>query len=211
MLRDKLIKNFYDTYWTKRNDGGNRYRYKIFMSWIKDGSKVLDIGCGDGFLGALLNDKRNCDVTGLDISEVALNKAKEKGLKTVLANIEEPLPFEDNSFDYVIGSEVIEHIPYSEQLLAEMRRVSKHSILLSIPNTAYWKYRLQLLGGRFPKQWVFEPYEHLRFWSIGDFKKILSSLSLGVEALKAGSGRRYLRDIWPNLFAEQVCFKVSKK
>ncbi len=71
--------------------------------------------------------------------------------------------------------------------------------------------RLQLLSGKFSKQWAFEPYKHLRFWSVSDFKKTLASLSLSVEALKAGSGRRYLRDMWPNLFAEQVCFKVSKK
>ena len=211
MSRDKSTKTFYDNYWVKRNDTNNRYRYKIFMSWIEDGSKVLDIGCGDGCLGALLKDDKNCDVTCLDISAVALDKAKKRGLKTVLSNIEEPLPFEDNSFDYVIATEVIEHVSFSEQVLAEMKRISRHTILVSIPNIAFWKYRLQLLSGSFPKQWEFEPYEHLRFWSVSDFKKILTPLSLRMDELKAGSGRRYLRDMWPNLFAEQVCFKISKK
>jgi methionine biosynthesis protein MetW len=209
-MQDKSADNFYDIYWTKRNDKSNRYRYKIFLSWIKDGSRVLDIGSGDGYLGALLKNNKNCDVTCLDISEVALDRAKNKGLNTVLANIEESLPFEDNAFDYVIASEVIEHIAHSERLLTEMKRISRNFLLVSIPNTAFWKYRLQLLGGKFPKQWAFEPYEHLRYWSVSDFKRTLSLLALSADEIRAGSGRRYLRDIWPSLFAEQVCFKISK-
>ncbi len=211
MSRHQSIKSFYDTYWTQRSESGDRYRYKIFMSWIKDGSQVLDIGCGDGYLGQLLQRQKKCDVTCFDISEVALNKAKAKGLKTVLGSVEDPLPFQNNSFDCVIATEIIEHVPLSEQVLREMSRISKKYILVSVPNVAFWKYRLQLLFGRFPKQWVFEPYEHLRFWSVIDFKEMLKPLSLHIEQIQAGSGKRYLRDWWPNLFAEQVCFKLSKK
>ncbi len=210
MSRYQSVKSFYDAYWTKRTDNSSRYRYKIFRSWIVDGAKVLDVGCGDGYLSDLLAREKKCEVTCLDISEVALAKARERGLKTVLASAEEPLPFGDNSFDYVIATEIIEHVPFSEQVITELARVSKNYILLSIPNVAFWKYRLQLLMGRFPRQWAFEPYEHLRFWSVKDFKETLSSLSLDLVELKAGSGKRYIRDWWPNLFAEQVCFKLSK-
>ncbi len=206
-----LFKNFYDQYWSGRKEKSDRYRYKIFLSWIKPGTKVLDVGCGDGYLGALLKEKNHCDVTCLDISEPALKMAKERGLKTVMADIQDSLPFQDGSFDYVIATEVVEHIPFSEALLEEIKRVSRKYLIISIPNIAFWKYRLQLLQGRFPKQWVLQPFEHLHFWSVSDFKDMLGSLSIDIEEIKAGSGRRYIRDIWPNLFASQVCFKLRKK
>ena len=92
-----------------------------------------------------------------------------------------------------------------------MAGVSKKYLLVSIPNIAFWKYRLTLLAGRFPKQWVVHPKEHLRYWSVPDFKKTINDLSFKIEKVSAGSGRRYLRDLWPNFFAEQVCFKLSKR
>lgn len=204
-------KNFYDSYWSTRNDTRNRYRYKIFTSWIKDESTILDIGCGDGYLGQLLQTEKRCDVTCLDISEVALRKAKERGLKVVLGNAEEGLPFKDDTFDCVIATEVLEHMSSSEEVLKEIKRVSRGQIIVSIPNIAFWKYRLQLLFGRFPKQWLIHPMEHLRFWSIPDFRDMLETIKLQIVDIRAGAGRRYLRDWWPNMFAEQVCFKIKSQ
>jgi len=204
-----FYKKFYNHYWNTRSESGNRFRYSIFLSWVDKSAKILDIGCGDGFLSSLLIEKKDCSVTGLDISEVAAEKAKARGVDVVVANVEEPLPFEDNSFDFVIATEVLEHITLSEELLLEMARVSRRYLLVSIPNSAFWKYRLQLLFGKFPKQWLIHPREHLRFWAKTDFKKTIKELGLQIENIKAGSGRRYLRDFLPNLFAEQICFKIK--
>ncbi len=207
----KDSKDFYNKYWSDRKESGNRHRYSVFSSWIKNGAKVLDIGAGDGYLGKLIKDNKNAQVVCLDISEVALTRAKEKGLETVVGDLEKELPFEPKSFDYVIATEIIEHISFSEELLMEMSRVAREYILVSIPNSAHWTYRIQLLFGAFPRQWAFHPREHLRFWSIGDFKKTLSGVGLHAEEIRAGSGRRYLRDWLPNLFALQVCFKIRSK
>lgn len=202
-------KAFYNNYWTTRKDSGSRYRYSVFLSWITSGSRVLDLGAGDGYLASLVATHKNAKVTCVDISEVALSKAKAKGLDVVVADLEKSLPLPAKSFDYVIATEIIEHIVFSEELLLEMKRVASKYIILSIPNSAYWKYRLELLLGSFPRQWAFHPREHLRFWSIGDFMKTLSDLGFEVEEIRAGSGRRYLRDWWMAMFAEQVCFKIK--
>ena len=201
--------NFYNEYWAQGRSK-YKYRYGVFLSWIKPGSKVLDLGCGDGYLANLIAEKNYCDVTCADVSEVALNIAKARGLKVIKASIDEPLPFPENSFDYVIATEVLEHIIKTESALSEMARVSKKYLLVSIPNIAYWEHRLRLVLGRFPKQWVFHPMEHLRYWSVADFKDTLKGLNLEPAVIKGGSGKRYLRDVWPNLFAEQICFKIEK-
>ncbi len=208
-MKKEDYQDFYDRYWIQ-GKSAHKYRYDIFLSWISPGSKVLDLGCGDGYLAELIEKKNNCDVTCLDISEVALKKAKARNLKVVLGSLEDPLPFNDNSFDYVIATEALEHISATEKALLEMARVSKGHMLVSIPNIAFWKHRLTLLSGHFPKQWVIHPMEHLRYWSVADFRKMLEKQNFKITHTQAGSGKRYLRDFWPNLFAEQVCFKLSK-
>ena len=204
-------KEFYNNYWNKRGESkGIRYRYQIILDWMKPESKVLDIGGGDGYLAEMLKDKKNCEVTVMDISEEALTMAFKRGVEVRVGNVEEKFPFEDNSFDSVVMSEVIEHVASSEFALKEAIRVSKNSIYVTVPNTGFYKYRLQLLFGKFPKQWVFEPKEHLRFWTYKDFELMIKDLGLVVEKVKATAGRRYLRDLWKSLFAEQVCYKLNK-
>ena len=181
-MKKEDYQNFYNSYWAK-GKSDNKYRYGIFLSWITPDSSVLDVGCGDGYLAELIAKNKNCNLTCLDISEVALQKA----------------------------TEALEHIAKTEETLIEMARISKRYIIVSIPNIAFWKYRWVLLCGKFPKQWIIHPIEHLRYWSVDDFKKTLKDLNFEIEETKGGSGRRYIRDLWPNLFAKQACFKLSKK
>ena len=205
-------KEFYNKYWKERGKSkGLRLRYKIFLNWLEADSKVLDLGGGDGHLAEILQNEKNAQVTVFDLAEEALKIAQERGLKTVKGSIEEQLPFENSSFDIVILSEVIEHIVHSEEVLKEALRISKKYIFISVPNTGFIKYRFQLLFGKFPKQWVISPHEHLRFWTYRGFKKMLSKLDLDIVEVKASAGKRYIRDFWPSLFAEQLCFKLKKK
>lgn len=211
-MSDIMVKNNqYENYWYQRKHQGYRFRYGIFLKWVKPNSRVIDIGSGDGALAKLLNIQNKCKVICVDASETAIQRAKFEGLDARVVDITQPLPFSDGSFDCVIASEVIEHIVRSEDLLKEMARIASQDIIISIPNSAFWKYRLQLLFGHFPKQWVLFPYEHVRFWSISDFKTTVKRLGFKLEDVKAGSGRRYLRDFWPSMFAQQVCYKISKK
>jgi methionine biosynthesis protein MetW len=203
--------DFYEAYWRGRKAMKMRSRYHVFASWIEPGSKILDMGGGDGVLGEFLRDKLNCEIVCLDISAEALKRAGEKGLRTFQADATKPLPFTDGEFDYAISSEFIEHIPNAEDAVLEAMRVAKKYFLVSFPNVAYWRYRLQLLFGRMPKQWDRHPAEHLRFWSVPDFLEWIDALGFRVHEFKASNGRKYLRDFWPNLFGFQMCYKVGKK
>ena len=207
-----LMKTFYENYWKERGRSGNRPRYRIFSQWIDEGSKVLDIGCGDGYFGEFLVNNKRVDYTGSDISDTALQAAKSRGLNVISLDASNDLDrFAPGSFDFIVMSEFIEHIPNSEEVLRIAGRVAKKGVLISIPNIAYWKFRLQLLFGNFPKQWAVAPEEHLRYWSVDDFKKTVKSISFEIKEIKASNGKKILRDIRPNLFGFQVCFYLKPK
>lgn len=204
------MKIFYENYWKKRGRSGDRPRYHIFSEWIEKGSKVLDIGCGDGYFGEFLLKNKDIDYLGSDISDAALKAARDRGLNIIQIDAANELgKFTSGSFDFVIMSEFIEHIPNSEEILKIARQIAKKGVLVSVPNIAYWKFRLQLLMGSFPKQWVFAPEEHLRYWSVNDFKKTAENAGFEVKEIRSSNGRKILRDIWPNLFGFQVCFYLK--
>lgn len=206
------MKTFYENYWQKRSRSGNRPRYYIFSRWIDKGSKVLDVGCGDGYFGEFLVRNKGVDYTGSDISETALQIARDRGLNVVQLDASSELgKFSSGSFDFVVMSEFIEHIPNSEGVLKIAGRIAKKGVLVSVPNIAYWKFRLQLLFGSFPKQWAVAPQEHLRYWSVYDFKKTAEDVGFEIEEIRSSNGRKILRDIWPNLFGFQVCFYLKPK
>ena len=202
---------FYDDYWLKRGKSkGLRLRYKLFLDWIQPNSRVLDIGGGDGHLGEILKNGKNCDVTVLDISEEAVKICQERGVKAVAGDIEKKILFNDDTFDVVILSDVLEHIVESEEAILEALRVSKSSIFVSFPNTGYLKYRIQLLFGRFPNQKFIHAKEHLRFWTVRDFKEMLDNLNIEIVQIKSSAGKFLLRDLWPSLLAGQLCLELKK-
>ncbi|KKS55121.1 MAG: Methyltransferase type 12 [Candidatus Magasanikbacteria bacterium GW2011_GWA2_42_32] len=204
-------KQFYEKYWNSRNKSSHRPRHNIFSGWIRDNSSVLDVGCGDGaFLNFLKEQNRGLNLTGVDISEQALSVARERGFEALQADVSSALPFKDKTFDYSVCSEVLEHIANSEDLLNEMRRISRKGVLVSVPNIALWKHRCRLFFlGSFPIQWLLEPREHIRFFSVKDFIKTTRALGFTVRKVKVSSGTRIFRYLWPNLFADQVCFLLE--
>src|ERR1043165_6096739 len=96
-------------------------RYAPIFYEVPVGSKVLDVGCNDGVFAQMLVEKRKCDVTGIDISEVALEEARKKGLKVLKADVEN-LPFKDGEFDVVLGMELLSHLFDPKKALQEMSR-----------------------------------------------------------------------------------------
>jgi hypothetical protein len=83
--------------------------------------------------------------------------------------------------DYIILSEVLEHLPNPEALLTRLRDRFNRRLLIDIPNTGAMNDRLRLLFGRFPKQWVFHPAEHLRFWTVKDFMHLCRQLGYEID------------------------------
>ncbi len=113
--------------------------------------QILDLGCRDGALSAAYLDGNQ--VIGVDVDRAALAKAERRGLETAWADVDEPLPFPDESFDVVVAAEVLEHLRLPERALTEAMRVLRPGGLLvgSVPNCFRLKSRLRFLLGRPPE------------------------------------------------------------
>jgi len=207
----------YDEYWKTRSElAGVQPRFPIMANMIQDDSSVLDIGCGDGTFLAYLESQKDVDEIGIDISQVAVERALDRGVCARVQTLDEMI-FEANErqFDYVVTSEVVEHIPHPEEFIQKAWTLAEKSLLVTIPNIAYWPHRVRLLCGRFPVQWVHHPGEHLRFWSISDFSDWLYKLDLpGVTRMtyfpSNGFTALNLYQLWPNLFCNQVVVRIDK-
>ena len=127
------------------------FNKKMVIDNFKEDS-VLDIGCGDGFLlKKLLEKNKNIKAIGLDISPVALEKAKENGINCMSLDITEKLPFDDNSFDSILLLDVLEHMLQPFLVLKEAVRVAGKYVYISVPNFVSLPARLQVLSGKVPE------------------------------------------------------------
>ena len=209
----KVKKIDYDSYWVER---GFKMRSKlmereeIFFSWIKDKTNVLDIGCGNSRLLSELKNKKQCTVSGIDISSLVVQNLQQLGIRSMSTNIEDPEFKISGQYDYIVISEVLEHLAQPEDLITKLYNNTKYFII-SIPNSAFYRYRLGLmLQGRFFTQWVSHPSEHLRFWSHKDFIDWLKAMNLEIIKSKASNGF-WFKDIWSNMFGHQICYLVKTK
>ena len=197
-----------------------RKEFNIIIDMVESNSTVLDLGCGDGSLGEELMKRKKCKVFGIDISEVAVKHARRKGIDARVGNLEEPLDFEDNSFEYVILCDVLEHLFDPLFTLKEAFRVSKKYVIVAFPNFAYFKSRLEVLFfGIFPKSPLFgyDWYnsQHIRLFSYKDFLKALKDLNFNVrivrkEYISNNIIPKFFLRIAPNLFASICVLKFEK-
>ena len=208
------VKKFdYEKYWEER---GFTLRSKlmereyVFFDWIPKESRVLDCGCGNSRLLYELKAKKGCKVFGLDISQKVILELEKMGISGRVSDIEKDDFSDLNGFDFIILSEVLEHIKYPEDLIRKLKNHTK-SFLISVPNSAFYRYRLHLMfTGRFFTQWAFHPAEHVRYWSHKDFKEWLTSQDVTLEKFKAASGFE-LKNIWPNMFCADGCYNIKTK
>jgi len=118
------------------------------------------------------------------------------------------------TYDYAVISEVLEHLPNPEQLMFKLKGKVNKYIIITVPNTGFIGERLRLLFGRFPKQWVIHPSEHIRFWTVADFIYWCDQLGFKVESYHGMLDEFYDIKIkvwkyWPRLFARYVLYKVK--
>ncbi|MDM8520989.1 methionine biosynthesis protein MetW [Anaerolineales bacterium HSG6] len=196
----------YDEYWRVRGYHHLQPRFKLFADIIEPGSTVLDVGCGDGLTLSYLAKHRKIRGVGIDLSLEAVRLARSRGVTAFVADIFHWHLTE--KFDYIIISEVLEHLADAEGVLLKLRSFYKKKILISIPNIGYYRHRLRLLLGNFPIQWGWHPAEHLRFWTVSDFTKWIATLNLEVTEIKSSNGFPILHYYQPNLFSNQVVFVV---
>jgi len=201
----------YDAYWRDRSPGTLQPRFEVIAAGITPGARVLDVGCGDGLLLQYLRDHRQVVPIGLDLSEPAVARARAAGLEVRLGTIEALAG--TGPYDHVVLSEVLEHVADAEGLLRQAWDLTDGTLWLTFPNIAYFPHRLRLLCGRFPVQWVVFPGEHLRFWSLPDFREWLSGLGLPPATVFPSNGLTLLslHRRWPNLCAHQIVMRLDRR
>lgn len=170
-----LLRDYYVEFHERRHKYSGTVSSQI-IDLIKEiigkGKKILDLGCRDGSLTK--NYVKDNEVVGVDIDDVALSICnKNLGIQTFHLDINEPLPFDNSSFDIVMAGDIIEHVIFPEMLLKEVQRVlkSKGVFCGSTPNVTRIKNRFQFLFGNTP---FFDDTAHLRYFSYPSLEEFLN-------------------------------------
>lgn len=163
-------------------------------SWIRPGSRVLDLGCGDGALLAHLQENKNVSGAGVELDDDAVIASTQRGVRVIQQDLEEGLAlFDDQQFDTVVLSRTLQSMRNTEKILQEMARVARFGIV-SFPNFGYWKHGVSILAGRMPVtgempyQWYNTPNIHL--CTLKDFQDLAEALNLRITDLATFNGSR---------------------
>jgi len=191
----------------------DRKDMELIAELVPPGSRVLDLGCGNGEFLAHLRDHRQCSGYGIEISDANVLACTQRGVNVVQLNLEEGLAlFEDQSFDVVLQIDTLQHLRHTEKMLRETARVGRVGIV-SFPNFAHWPNRLQVAAGRMPVtrvlpyQWYDTP--NIRVGTYADFEVLARKDGLRVlDAFGIQNGAAVRR--WPNLRASVAVFKFER-
>ncbi|MDC7786534.1 methionine biosynthesis protein MetW [Rhodoplanes sp. TEM] len=205
---------------TVRGPGGARVDLLQVSEMVEPGSRVLDVGCGDGELLRLL-EARGVDGRGIELSREGVNECVAKGLAVVQGDADTDLAsYPDDAFDYVILSQTLQATRRPRDVIEHMLRIGRHAIV-SFPNFGHWRIRLQLLFyGRMPRTanlpetWYDTPNIH--FCTIKDFNDMCALVGARMERAVAldpwGTALKIDAPWWFwNLFGEQAVFLLSRK
>jgi methionine biosynthesis protein MetW len=195
----------------------DRPEYATLIGWTPNGSRVLDVGCGDGSLANRLTKEKECNVTGLDLDPTAIEIARARGLDAQVTDVDAGLPFPDRIFDVAIMNVTLHMVYRPGFVMAELLRVSRVA-LITFPNVAHWIARLQLLGGHFPRRPLYGRHwydtRHIHLFSWTDFRDLARELGAHVTASQHfGRDSRTpsaLAAAWPNLFAAICLARVER-
>ena len=180
---------------------------------VPEGSRVLDLGCGDGALLDYLQKHRHCSGYGVEIDDGNIQACVKRGVNVIQLNLDEGLNmFADQSFDVVLQIDTLQHLRNAEVMLRETARVGRTGIL-AFPNFAHWPNRLSILAGsmpvtkRLPYQWYDTP--NIRVGTFADFAQLATKNDLKIIdsfGLQEGQEVR----VWPNLMADTAVFKLQR-
>ena len=190
---------------------------EIIQDWIAPGSRVLDLGCGDGALLEHLRDHKQVGGYGLEIDAEKIARCIERGVNVIEQNLDKGLDnFGSDSFDVVVMTQSLQALKYPDKVLAEMLRVGK-TCIITFPNFGHWRCRWYLASkGRMPVS-DFLPYTwyntpNIHFCTFEDFERLCHALGARVEERLAvdHEHRHNLGSrLWPNLLGEIGIYRVS--
>ena len=201
------------------NSQSTRVDLLLLADMVEPGSRVLDVGCGDGALLRILSDTHDVDARGVEISQSNVNQCVARGLSVVQGDADTDLiNYPDNAFDFAILSQTIQATHRPHDVLEQLLRIGRRAIV-SFPNFGHWRFRSQIMFlGRMPVTqnlsyaWYDTPNIH--FCTIKDFVALCESLDAKVErsvALNA-QGRQLgfkIPQSMQNLLGQQAIFLLS--
>ncbi|SDM12509.1 methionine biosynthesis protein MetW [Oryzisolibacter propanilivorax] len=179
---------------------------------VPEGSRVLDLGCGDGALLDLLQRTRGCSGYGIEIADANVLACVRRGVNVIQLNLDEGLAmFGDHSFDVVLQIDTLQHLRNAEVMLRETARVGR-SAVVAFPNFAHWPNRLSILRGRMPVtrrlpyQWYDTP--NIRVGTFKDFEVLAHRNRLRVLDAFGLQDGQVVRAL-PNLRAGTAVFHLQ--
>ena len=191
-----------------------RLDYAMMAEMVEPGSRVLDLGCGEGELLAWLKEKKNVRAQGVEIDPNKVRRAIARGVSAYQSDIEHGLAdYPDGAFDFVILSQTLQEMRYPLRVLREMLRVARH-VIIAFPNFGYWTSRVaHLISGRSPRTELF-PYDwyespNLHFLTIHDFVLLCRAEGWTIERQIFLRNNRRVTQM-PNLLAEVGVFSIRR-
>jgi methionine biosynthesis protein MetW len=180
---------------------------------VPRGSRVLDLGCGDGAMLAHLIRERGCTGYGVEIDDANVQACVARGVNVIQLNLDEGLAmFADASFDVVLQIDTLQHLRNVEVMLRETARVGRTGVV-AFPNFGHWPNRLAVLRGRMPVtrvlpyQWYDTP--NIRVGTLQDFEALARQSRLKIiDAFGLQDGREIR--FWPNARASRAVFKFQR-
>lgn len=192
-----------------------RTDFSTISTWIARGSRVLDLGCGDGALLAHLQEENGVQAYGVEIDIEKVIASIGNGVNVIQSDLESGLSgFTNDSFDYVILSQTLQTTRHTEEIVQEMLRVGREAIV-TFPNFGYWAHRVQIavrgrmpVSAELPYQWYNTPNVHL--CTVRDFDLFCTRSGLEVlDRLVLRGGRRV--NLWPNWFGQLAIFRFRRR
>ncbi len=198
---------------------GLRGDLAVIAGMVASGARVLDVGCGDGALLEHLTRTKGVDGRGVELSQAGVNAGVARGLSVIQGDADRDLAdYPSDAFDVVILSQTIQATRNPRAVLAEILRIGRRGIV-SLPNFAHWRARLQLLArgrmpvtGALPHAWYDTPNLHM--CSVADFVALCAEAGARVEravALSDGAAKDFAPGSWrANWFAETAVFQIAR-